>query len=321
MRAVLMEDYLNHAERLDCVRSLKKRVDLTIYTTKAASSDELLARLHGVEAVITIRDRVTFSAEILHQLPALKIISVCGPRLAPHIDVEAARTAGIEVMAPAASEAAAIVHQATAEMTWALILGLVKNTVNNHQSLQQGHWQINVGMGLSGKTLGVVGLGKIGSLVAAIGNAMGMRVLAWSPRLTDDRAVSQGVQAVSFNELLEQADVVSIHANATNESTGLFGHLEFERMRRHAFLINTSRAALVSEQALRDALDSQKIAGAGLDVYWQEPLPAEHWLRHHERVLLQPHMGGFTEEGYEWLIKPAVDNLMGYLDRKQTGSK
>lgn len=315
MRVALMEDYLDHAKNLECVARLEKRVDLTIHTTKAAGPKELLERLRGVQAVITIRDRVMFTAELLGQLPDLKLISVCGPRLTPHIDLEAAKAAGIEVLAPVADNTPAVIHKATAEMAWALILGLAKRSLENHRAVQDGRWQTHVGTGLAGKTLGIIGLGKIGGAVAAIGNAMGMSVLAWSPWLTQERAASLGAQAASFDELLGQSDVVTIHANATRESADLFGPSEFRRMKRRALLINTSRAALVAEQALKDALDNEEIAGAGLDVYWQEPLPATHWLRQHSRVLLQPHMGGFTEEGYEWLIQPAVDNLLAYLDR------
>jgi len=318
-----MEDYLDHARNLDCVIELGKRVDLTIHTTKAASFQDLAQRLAGVEAVVTIRDRVMFTAQLLETLPDLKVISVCGPRLHPHIDVAAAQASGIAVLAPAASDSPAVVHRATAEMALALILGLAKNSLDNHLNIQSGQWQTHVGKGLSGKNLGIVGLGKIGGSVAAIGKAMNMNVLAWSPNLTQEKANAAGARAVSFDTLVEDSDIVTLHANATSESANLFGRPEFERMRRHALLVNTSRAALIDEMALKHALDEGKIAGAGLDVYWQEPLPADHWLRRHPKVLLQPHLGGFTEEGYEWLIQPAVANLMNYLDQldKQGGMR
>lgn len=309
-----MEDYLDHARTLAPVRALSERVDLRIYTDRAGSEDELVRRLEGARIAITIRDRVRFTASLLARLSTLELLSVCGPRLAPHVDVDAATRAGILVCRPEALDVPQIIHQATAELVWSLILGLVRHTADNQAVMRAGGWQTRVGFGLAGRTLGVLGLGRVGGPVARIGAALGMRVIAWSPRLTPERAAGWNAEAVSFDRLLADADVLTLHANATAESEGLIGRSEFARMRRGVWFVNTARAALVDETALREALDAGRIAGAGLDVYWEEPLARGHWLRSHPNVLLQPHMGGFTDEGYHWLLEPAVRHVVAYLD-------
>jgi phosphoglycerate dehydrogenase-like enzyme len=186
--------------------------------------------------------------------------------------------------------------------------------VHNQAMLRAGRWQTVAGVGLLGKTLGVVGsTGKVGSIVARIGRAMGMRVVAWSPRLTPEKAAGHGVEAVTFDQLLRTSDVLSLHANVTAESRSMLGDAEFAQMKDGAILVNTARAALVDEQALHRALDAGKLAGAGLDVFWEEPLPADHWVRGHDRVLLQPHLGAFTPDGYAWIVAPGVEAALGWL--------
>lgn len=314
-RVVLMEDYLDHCRHMAAVQALAQRVDLKIHTEAARSEDELLRRLEGADVAITIRDRVMFGASVFQRLRGLKLLSVCGPRLEPHVDLPAATRAGVLVCRAAANQTPRAAHHATAELTWALILGLAKSVEHNQAVMRTGGWQTRTSCGLAGRTLGVVGsTGKVGRLVAAIGLAMGMRVLAWSPRLTPQRAAEQGVAAVTLETLLGESDVVTLHANATPESAGMLGAAQFGLMKRGSLLVNTARAALVDEQALRQALDTGRVAGAGLDVYWQEPLPADHWVRRHERVLMQPHLGGFTPEGYEWIVAPGVEAVLAWLD-------
>lgn len=317
-RVVLMEDYLDYAKTLDCVKELADRVSLRIYTEKATSESDVARRLDGAEVVITIRDRVSFPATLISRLPALRLLSVCGPRLAPHIDLPAITRAGILVARPEALDVPQIIHQATAELVWSLILGLVKRTVENQRAMNTGGWQTRVGVGLAGKTLGVIGLGRVGGLVARTGAILGMNVLAWSPRLSRERAASWGAEAVTLEQLLRDAHVVTLHANATQESAGLIGRSEFAQMRRGAYFVNTARATLVDEDALQEALSSGALGGVGLDVYWEEPLPRDHWLRQHESVLLQPHMGAFTADGYAWLLGPAVQNVLAYLNGTPT---
>ncbi|MGE0797234.1 MAG: D-2-hydroxyacid dehydrogenase family protein [Lautropia sp.] len=316
-RVVLMEDYLDQARAMPCVQELARRSNLRIHTDKADSEDELLRRLHGALAVITIRDRVTFDRRVLDRVSGLELLSVCGPRLQPHVDLEAATRAGVLVCCAPANTVSSEPHRATAELTWALILGLARQVVHNQTVLRAGGWQTVVGTGLMGKTLGVIGsTGKVGSLVARIGLAFGMRVIAWSPRLTPARAAEQGIEAVTLDELLRTCDVLTLHANATPESRSMIDAAELAKMKSSAILVNTARAALVNEAALKAALDRGQITAAGLDVFWEEPLPADHWVRRHARVLLQPHLGAFTSEGYEWIIAPGVQAVLDWLEGK-----
>lgn len=313
-RVVLMEDYLDQARTMSCVRKLATVSDLSIFTQKTRSEDELIERLQDAEIVITIRDRVDFNSSVFSRVKGLQVLSVCGPRLQPHVDLDAASHAGVLVCCAPANSESREPHHATAELAWALILALAKHIVHNDSSLRAGAWQTIAGIGLAGKTLGVVGsTGKVGSIVARIGVAVGMRVIAWSPRLTPERAAEQGVEAVSLDELLRQSDVVSLHANVTPESRAMFGAAQFALMKRTAILINTARAALVDEHALRDALDSGRLAAAGLDVFWEEPLPLDHWTRRHPKVLPHPHLGAFTPEGYEWIVAPGVEAVLAWL--------
>lgn len=314
-RVVMMEDYLDQARSMASVQELARIADLKIFTDKAHSEDELLDRLAGAEVAITIRDRVMFTDRLFSRVKGLQLLSVCGPRLQPHVDLQAAARAGVLVCCSPANQESREPHHATAELTWALILGLAKHVVHNQAMLRAGRWQTLPGIGLMGKTLGLVGsTGKVGSLVARIGIAMGMRVISWSPRLTPERAARQGVEAVSFNELLTQSDILSLHANATAESRSMLSAPQFAKLKQGAILVNTARAALIDEAALRQALDSGHVAAAGLDVFWEEPLPGDHWVREHEKVLLQPHLGGFTPEGYEWIVTPGVEAALAWLE-------
>lgn len=311
-RVVLLEDYLDYARQLACVRHLAERVDLHVYTTKAASEAETVRRTQQADIVITIRDRVVYTPSLLAQLGHLKLLAVCGTRLT-HIDLEAATRAGVLICAPTAQAQGSVTKTATAEQTWNLLLGLVKDTPLNDATIRSGGWQTRPTRGVAGKTLGILGLGAIGQQVADMARAMHMRVIAWSPRLTPERAQAHGVTYVPFTQLFAEADVLSIHAALTPESRDLVGEVELNLMRPHALLINTARAAIVNEQALRQALERGTIAGAGFDVYWEEPLPPDHWLRRQTNVVLQPHLGGFTEEGYDSLIAPAVANVLAFL--------
>ena len=314
-QVVLLEDYLDYARQLDCVRVLSERADLEIHTSKSRSDDEIVDRVKHADFIITIRDRIIFTRELLSRIRHVKLISVCGARLS-HIDIPAATEYGISICAPSLEEQGRGVKAYTAEQTWNLILGLVKDTVRNARAMAEGKWQSRPPRGIFGKTLGILGLGAVGKQVAEIAKSMKMDVIAWSPHLTSERAEECGARYVPFEQIFSDADIVSIHAPLTADNRDMIGEAELKLMRPHALLINTARAALVSEVALRNALEMNTIAGAGLDVYWEEPLPSDHWLRRQENVLLQPHLGGFTEEGYAGLLTPAVENLMMFLDGK-----
>lgn len=312
-RVVLLEDYLDYARQIPCVQALAQRVDLHIYTTRAASEAETVARTRTADIVITIRDRVIYTDSLLAQLGHLQLLAVCGARLS-HIDLDAATRHGVLISASSSAEQGGHTKAATTEQTWNLILGLMKDTVMNDHAVHADRWQTRPARGLVGKTLGLLGLGIIGQQVAGVGRALGMRVIAWSPHLTPERAAAHGAECVAFATIFRESHVVSLHAPLLPENRNMVGEQELGMMRPDAILVNTARAALVNENALRQALERRSIAGAGFDVYWEEPLPTDHWLRRLENVLLQPHLGGFTDEGYESLLKPAVDNVMAFLD-------
>lgn len=313
-RVVLLEDYFDTARRMPWVEELAAKTELTIYTTKAASESETARRLRSADVVITIRDRVIYTPSLLSQLQHVKLLAACGARLT-HIDMAAATENGIAVAAPPVAEhQGAATKFTTAEQTWNLILGLVKETVANHQAMRQGNWQSRPAGSVVGRTLGLIGLGTIGGMVARTGSAMHMRVLAWSPHLTRERTAEFGAECVPYDKVFTDADIVSVHAPLLPENEGMIGEAEFAAMKPHAFFVNTARAGLVNEMALRRALEHGAIAGAGLDVFWEEPLPGDHWLRRQENVLLQPHLGGMTDQGYESLIAPAVANVIAFLE-------
>jgi phosphoglycerate dehydrogenase-like enzyme len=312
-RVVVLEDYLDYVRHLPSLQALAERAAIHIHTMKAASEAETISRLRQADMVITIRDRVVYTAGILAHMGHIQLLSVCGSRLS-HIDLDAATRHGVLVCAPPAVEDGSPTKTATAEQTWNLILGLVKDTAMNDRGMHQGHWQTRPARDLAGKTLGLLGLGAIAQQVAQIGKAMRMRVIAWSPHLTPERAHAHGAEAVAFERLFMESDILSVHAPLLPDNHNLIGESELALMPPHAYMVNTARAALVNEQALRQALERGSIAGAGFDVYWEEPLPTDHWLRQLDNVLLQPHLGGFTDVGYDSLVRPAVENVLAFLD-------
>lgn len=314
-RVVLLEDYLDYARQLDCLKALAERADLEIHTSKSGSEDEVVDRVKDANFVVTIRDRIIFTRELLSRIKHVKLISVCGARLS-HMDIPAATEYGIKICAPSLAEQGRGVKAYTAEQTWNLILGLVKDTVRNAQAMADGKWQSRPSRGLFEKTLGILGLGTVGTQVAEIANAMKMDVIAWSPRLTPERAADCGATSMPFERIFSDSDIVSVHAPLTPDNRDMIGDAELRLMQPHALLINTARAVLINEVALRNALETGTIAGAGFDVYWEEPLPSDHWLRRQDNVLLQPHLGGFTDEGYASLLTPAIENLIMFLDGK-----
>jgi phosphoglycerate dehydrogenase-like enzyme len=285
------------------------RVRATSFREHFTSQDDLVAAISDAEIVVIMRERTPFTAELFARLPNLRLLVTTGLRNAS-IDLTAAREHGVTVCGTGSSSTPPV------ELTWALILGLTRHLVPEATAVRaDGPWQHTLGTDLHGRTLGLLGLGKIGSRVAAVGLAFGMDVLAWSEHLTKDRADAAGVRlAPDKDALLSGSDIVSVHLVLSDRTRGLVGARELALMRPGAYLVNTARAAIVDQDALVAALRSGRLAGAGLDVFEREPLPAGHALRTLPNVLATPHLGYVTEANYETYFREAVQDIESFLD-------
>jgi phosphoglycerate dehydrogenase-like enzyme len=257
-----------------------------------------------------MRERTAFPRGVLAELPKLRLLVTTGMRNSA-IDLAAALELGITVCGTRGGAAP------TVELTWALILGLVRGVASDDAVVRAGGWQSLLPGDLDGATLGLIGLGRIGQRVAAVGRAFGMNVIAWSPNLTDERATSAGTVAVTRRELFERADVVSVHLVLSDTTRRIIGADDLRRMRPEAFLVNTSRAPIIDESALRQAIEEHWIAGVGLDVYESEPLPVDHWLRRADapgraRLLRSPHMGYVTRGNYRLFYGDVVEDILAF---------
>lgn len=266
---------------------------------------ELITELADADVVVAVRERTALPASVLQQLPKLRLIVTAGMWNAA-IDVDHARSRGIELCGTGG------VPHSAAELTWALILACARQIPAEDALLRGGGWQSTVGMDLEGHTLGVIGLGRLGSRVATVGLAFGMRVIAWSTNLDQEHARSLGVMPVGKQELLRTSDIVSLHLKLSERSRNTLTEAELRSMRRTAYLINTSRGPLVDEQALLRALHEGWIAGAGLDVYDIEPLPIDHPLRTVRNTVLAPHLGYVTADTYRRFCADAVDDIIAW---------
>jgi phosphoglycerate dehydrogenase-like enzyme len=307
MQVAVLDDYQNVAQRMADWTPVTERADLTVFTDHLADPDELVARLSGFDAVMVMRERTPLPRSIIERLPRLKMIASTGPFNAS-IDMAAAQERGIVVGTTGGTVAS------TVELTWALILAAARNLVVESGSVRGGGWQTSVGRELSGRTLGVLGVGRIGARVARIGEAFGMTVIAWSRNLTVEAASQAGATLVTKDELFATADVLTIHMKLSERSTGLVGAAELGQMKPTALLVNTSRGPIVDEAALVDALRSRTIAGAALDVFDTEPLPAGHPLRTLDNVLATPHIGYVCDRPYRIFFRDAVAAISNWLD-------
>jgi len=255
-----------------------------------------------------MRERTRFPAEVLEGLPNLRLISGTGRRQS-NVDIATATRLGITVCSGAGGGGSA---GSTAELTWALILSCFRHLALEDREIRQGHWQTRLGSGLEGKALGILGLGRIGTRVAKIGQAFGMHVISWGPTLTRERAKEHGVTYVSWEGLFSDADVLSIHVTLSDLSRGWVGAKEFGLMRPTAYLINTARSAIVDQSALLDALGNGSIAGAGLDVYDEEPLPPGDPMLGLDNTVLAPHLGYATRESLAAFYRDAIANVIAW---------
>lgn len=305
-RVAILDDYQDVALSVADWKSLGPEVAVQAFHERLVGEDVLVKRLADFEVIVAMRERTHFPRSVLERLPKLKLLVTTGMRNVA-IDAKAAAELGIVV------SGTGMLTPPTAELTWGLILALARHIPEEAQHMRSGGWQTTVGVGLHGKILGVLGLGKLGSEVARVGRAFQMEVIAWSQNLTAENASSVGATRVEKDELFQRADFVTIHLILSKRTRGLVTARELALMKPGAYLINTSRGPIVEERALIDVLTNRKIAGAALDVYDEEPLPENHSLRRLDNVVLTPHLGYVTVENYRRAYGEAVEDIRAFL--------
>ena len=311
-RIAILDDYQDIALSVADWSGLDGRAAITVFNDHLADTDAVIARLQPFDIVCVMRERTPMTREVIARLPRLRLIASTATRNAS-IDIRAAEERGVQVVHTGYSSTPTI------ELTWALILASARNLVAENVSLRSGGWQLSVGDDIAGRTLGVLGLGNVGEAVARIGNAFGMKVIAWSQNLTAERAAAAGAELVAKEELFQQADIVSIHVVLSGRTRGLVGAAELGMMKPTARLVNTSRGPIVNEADLLAALRSGKIAGAAIDVFDQEPLPPDHPFRTAPNLLATPHIGYVSRGLYEVFYRDTVANIARWLDARASG--
>lgn len=310
MKVTVLDDYQRAFETTQAIRRLRQKVHVQILTEKLSSEAVVAEAIKNSRVIIPVRERTKFTASLLKALPNLEYISQTGNHVY-HIDMEAATKQGIVVsLAPGGNS--------TTELAFGLMLAVMRKIPQSDRALRRGEWPLVLGYVLKGKTLGILGLGKIGTEVAAIARAFGMKVIAWGPTLTPDRAVKSEATYLPLDEVLRTADVVSVHLALSDQSRNLLNETRLRLMKRSAYLVNTARGAIVDEGALVEILKENAIAGAALDVFVEEPLPKNHPLLELDNVVLAPHLGWPTDSGFEGFAENAVTNILDYIDGKLT---
>jgi phosphoglycerate dehydrogenase-like enzyme len=309
----ILDDYVGSALDLADWSSVQARAEITLFD-RHLSEAEAADALRPFDVVCTMRERMALPRTLIERLPNLKLITIVGKSL-PNLDMAAATERGILVAhSNFANPRFSSVRDATPEFAWGLMIATVRNLAEEHRRMREGGWQATTGLTLSGKTLGLLGLGRIGKRMADYANVFGMEVIAWSRNLTDEAAAAAGARRVEKATLFEESDVVSIHLVLSERTRGLVGEPELALMKPHAYLINTSRGPIVDEAALIAALRAGSIAGAGLDVYDIEPLPPDHPLRLLPSVTLSPHLGYVTREMLSAFYSDTVEAVVAWLN-------
>jgi phosphoglycerate dehydrogenase-like enzyme len=307
LRIAVLDDYQRVARQMADWSLLADRAEVAFFHDHVRG-DDLVARLGGFDAVVLMRERTPVPADVLDRLPKLRLIVTSGLANAA-LDLDAAHRLGITVCGTRVAEAIT----STVEHAWALIFGLARNLAQEDAAIRHGGWMVGLGPLLHGKTLGLVGIGNIGSLMPPVAQALGMRVVAWSRNLTDERAAAVGVTRLDHDEFFATADVVSVHLKSSDRSRHYVGGDQFSSMRPGALFVNTSRGAVVDTDALLAALRNGRLRGAALDVFDDEPLPRDHPLRAEPRTLLSPHMAYACDESYREYYVQIVEDLDAWL--------
>jgi D-3-phosphoglycerate dehydrogenase len=310
VRAAVLDDYQNVSLKFADWSALAKDVEVKVFTAPIGGDEAVIKALQGFTVVCMMRERTPFNRKVVEGLPDLKLLITTGARNAS-IDLKACADRGITVCGTGGF------GNPTAGIAFGLMLELTRRIgFENARMKADEAWQVTIGQDLEGLTLGVLGLGKLGQRVAAIGKAFGMKVIAWSQNLTPEKAKEGGAAYVSKEELLRQADILSIHVVLSDRSRGLIGANDLGLMKKTAYLINTARAPIVDQAALLKALQEKKIAGAGLDVFEVEPLPIDHPFRKLDNVVLTPHLGYVSEQNYRKQYAEVVEDIRAWLDGK-----
>lgn len=307
MRVAILDDYFNKALELTDWSPLDGRADITVFNDYMGGEDKVAEALADFEIIVGMRERTPFPASLIERLPKLKLLITTGMRNRS-FDMDAARARDITVCGTSGA------GSPTSELAVGMMICLMRDLHGQHRSMKEGGWQTRPGVDLAGKTLGLLGLGNLGGKVAAAGNAFGMKVIAWSQNLTDERARECNATRVDKETLFREADAISIHMILGDRSRGLVDQAALDLMKPTAYLINTSRGPIVDEAALLATLQARKIAGAAIDVYGTEPLPADHPVRKLDNVLLMPHIGYVTVETFGKMYEGAVEDIVGFLD-------
>ncbi len=307
MRVAVLDDYQQVALGLADWKSLDPDAAVQVFSDHLFDLDGLAKRLHTFECVVLMRERTPFPRALFERLPNLKLLITSGRRNAA-IDEAAATDHRVQVCGTD------LKGMGTAELTWGLIIACMRYIVaEDHAQREQGKWQSTLGFELAGKTLGLLGLGRLGSEVARVGAAFRMNLIAWSPNLTAERATAAGAKLVSKDELIAQADVLTIHLVLSDRTRGLVGKADLARMKKSAFLINTSRGPIVDEAALQETLRAHQIAGAGLDVFSVEPLPPDSEWYKLDNVVITPHLGYVSAENYANHFPQVVEIIRAFI--------
>lgn len=307
MKIAILDDYQQVAEHFADWEKVKDRCELKVFNEPFDDEDHAIENLLDFDALIIMRERTPITTKLLNACSNLKLIITSGMRN-KSIDLETCKQKNITVCGTDMHP------NPTAELTWALILGLARNLREETENMYQGYWQTTLGTELKGKTLGVIGLGKQGTQVTNIAKAFGMEVIAWSENLKIADAQAKGALAVSKEDLLERSDFITIHLVLSERTKHIIKYEDICKMKPTAYLINTSRGEIIHEEDLAKALEENKIAGAGIDVYSTEPLPANHKLRFLPNALLLPHLGYVTKENYSLMYEQMLEDLEAYFD-------
>jgi phosphoglycerate dehydrogenase-like enzyme len=310
MRVAILDDYLNVSQEVTDWSAIRAKADITVFNEHENDLDRLVERLTPFDVICIMRERTPFQKNLLDRLPNLKLLVTAGMRNLS-INLAAATERGIVV------SGTENVGVTTAELAWGHILGLARRLPEEDAATRAGKWQTHLGMSIADKTLGIIGLGKVGGHVARIGRAFGMDVVAWSQNLTAERCADMDVRLASSKDaLLAEADFISIHLVLSGRTRGIIGKDEFDKMKPTAYFINTARGPLVDEAALIDALQGGKIAGAGIDVYDVEPLPADHPMRKVPRAHITPHLGFVTDTNFKLWYGQTAEDVKAWMDGK-----